>query len=348
MATPTYASKRYYAAGAKKGAEWGTAVALGATNGLLILNDGGLGLKQSYQGYDAIDQIMTMDGDLGPSEAIDFNPEFALQYEMGALGSLIAGLFGTAGTPATLTTGAYAHTFQTADSVTNFFTVAREWPGVIWEVPSAMPYKLSLKLGNARIMATLGMRGNTLTSASGTNGATQMDAITYASRATRVHFSQGVFLMNTQAGGALSGTTDTLEVSDFEIDYERAIDAVQIAGGSYIALPREGASPKVTVKLTLPRASATNLGYLTSFTGMTAQKMTVTFTGAVITGAYSYGFQLGFPRLKFMAPPEPSTDDVIKTVLTFQAEEAAAAPTGMSYTRPYAVVTNARSSDYLA
>lgn len=313
-----------------------------------MTGDGGLARKQVYQGYDAVDQVMLMDGDMGPVDAIDFGPDFALQYEMGAIGRLTAGLFGTAGTPATLVSGAYKHTFQWADSGSHFFTFACERPGKIWEVASAVPMGLNIKLANARLAGSLKLRGNTLINDSAVNTLTQMDALTYASRASRVHFLHGAFLMNTQAGGALAAPTDVIEVSDMEFDFARDYDAVHVAGATNISQPKEGKAPKITVKITIPRASATNLAYFDSFTAMTAFKMTAVFTGVIIGAtAYYYSITFGFPRLKLTAPPAAPLEDIIKCALAFEAEEAAAAPTGMTYTRPYMEVQNAQATDYL-
>lgn len=99
MTTPTYPSKRFYAAGAKKGTDWGTAVALGAGCGISIENDGNPSLKQPYNSHDDIDAVMPLDGDLGSIGAIDFSPDFAERYDPGPLGSMIAALFGTCPVP---------------------------------------------------------------------------------------------------------------------------------------------------------------------------------------------------------------------------------------------------------
>ena len=93
MPTPVYPSSRFYAAGLAKGTTWGTAAATGAAKGALIIKDGGLALKQKYISNEDLDQIMIKGGTLGPVEAIDFDPEFAMRYDLGLLGSLIAALF---------------------------------------------------------------------------------------------------------------------------------------------------------------------------------------------------------------------------------------------------------------
>lgn len=349
MATPTYPSKRYFAAGTKRGTVWGTAVALGALDGILMMGDSGLALNQKYEQYPAIDQIMAMDGMLGINEAPEFTPALNLQYEMGAWGRWLAALFGTAGAPTIQGAGpAYKHVFQWADSVTHFFTYAEERPGKIWEVASAMPYKLNLKLSGAQIAAGLTLRGNTVIDDSAVNAATEMDALTYSSRAGFVHFTHGSFLLNTQAGGALSSPTDLIEVSDFEVNLERSIDNVHVAGAVNIIEPKEGEFPKASLKITIPRASSTNLTYFTTFKALTPMKGLLSFVGPLIASTYYYTFSLFMPRLRFVGPPDAKLDGIIKNELLFEMEQAASAPTGMTYARPYLEITNIQTTDYLA
>src|SRR3972149_6259327 len=113
MATPTYPSRRYYAAATKRGTTWGTAVALGATNGILMLGDSGMKRSQDYEQYPAIDQIIPKDGLLGPNKAVEFTPPINMQYELGPVGGWLAAIFGTAGAPAQQgATAAYKHIFQ--------------------------------------------------------------------------------------------------------------------------------------------------------------------------------------------------------------------------------------------
>ena len=210
-----------------------------------------------------------------------------------------------------------------------------------------MPYKLNLKLSGAQIAAGLTLRGNTLIDDSGVNGATQVDALTYAERGKFVHFTHGLFLMNSGAG-ALADPTDKVDISDFELNLERSIDSVHVAGATNVILPKEGDFPKNTLKITLPRASDTNAAYFTSFKALTAQKASLVFTGSLLNATYYYTFALYLPRIRFSGPPDMKLDGIIKNELTFEIEQASAAPTGMSYARPYLEVINIATTDYLA
>lgn len=350
MATPTGARSGLYAVAFKKAATWGTAVALGAGNGILRrLGDSGLRRNQKYEPYPAVDQIMNQGGSLGQIDPSEITPPYDLQYEMGAWGTALAMFFGTAGAPTQQSgTAGYKHVFQWADAVSLFGTYAEERPGKIWEVPSAMPYKLNLKSSGSKIDAALTLRGNLAKDDSSTNGATQMDAVTYASRSGFVRFIEGKFLMNTQAGAGLADPTDKLDVSAFDVSLERPIDAVHVLGSDNIVLPVEDGAPKNQLKITLPRGTSANLAYMTNFTAGTTMKASLVFTGALISGAVYYVFGVYFPRLVFAGPPDAKLEGVIKNDLIFDIEEAAAAPTGMSYARPYLEVINLQTTDYLA
>jgi len=349
LATPTYASRRYFACGANQGANWGTATAVGANDGILVLDDGGFSLVQTYEPYPAIDQIMAQSGDLGLIGPCDFSPPIWLQYEMGAWGGWLAALYGTEATANN--NNAITHTFTWANAVEKFFTVVQERPGKIWECASAMPYKLSIKPDGSHISAVATLRGNTIIDTSVVNTATKVDALTYESRANFVNLTHGEFLMATGTG-ALTANNDTVVLSDFEISIERGIDGQHVLGSTTIASPIEGAMPTSQLKLTLPRASSTNVGYLTQFLAGTAFHATLAFTGGVIAGSNNAEnttqFTFGFPRLVLKNTPDVKLEDVIRTGLTFDIEEAAAAPTGMTSARPYCIVRNGRAKNYLA
>jgi len=347
MATPTAASKRFYCAGGTKGADWGTALATGAGKGLLITKSG-LGLKQKYVPNEEIDQIMVKGGSIGPQDAPDWPLDFFMRYSPGLLGSYIASLFGIAGAPAAGGATSKVHTFKWADAYSNFFTHVEERPGKIWEVPSAVPYKLSFKFASGFLMATLSLRGSTLTDASAVNTATQMDAITYVDTSNRVKFLPTIW-MNAEGGAALQAS-DAIVATEIDIDYERPIDSIPAVALDGIGEPKEPGFSKITVKLKLPRATAANVAYLsTLFQAIAAQKMSMTFTGALIEAGHYYQLVLGFTRLLVQEPPAVPLEDMISTSLVFEAQESAAAPTGMTgHVRPFMTLENLATTDYLA
>lgn len=351
MATPTGSSSRYYNAAIVQGSTWGTAAAVGAGNGILVPNDGNPMPKLTYSPTDAIGQVIPKDGDFGAEEACEFEIPFdgkcGLQYAPGGIGSVIAGLFGTSAAPDQQeATAAYEHVFTWADEMTDFFTFATERPGAIREVPSFVPKKLTLKVGDGKVQGSIAVIGNRCIADSAVNGATQLDAVTPETTGNFVLAQTGVLRINAQSGGGLA-SGDALEVADFTIELERNITAKMVLGGTYVSLPREGL-PKFSVKLTLPWATAAAMAYETTFRAKTAQKMDIIFTGGTAAGAYNYTFGLYFPRLKFVEAPNAPLEEIMKADLTFIGEEAAAAPTGMTSTRPYIKLINLRTTNYLA
>jgi len=349
LATPTYASKRYFCCAANQGANWGTATAVNANDGILALDDGGFAHVQTYDPYPAVDQIMAKSGDLGLIGPCDFSPPVWLQYEPGAWGGWLAALYGTEATANS--NNAITHTFTWANAVTKFFTVVQERPGKIWECASAMPFKLVISPDGSHIKAVATLRGNTIIDTSVVNTDTEVANVSYVSTANFVNFTHGEFLM-ASGSGQLTANNDSVTISDFEISIERAVDSVHVVGATAIASPIEGAMPTGQLKVTLPRASATNVGYMANFVAKDPMHATLTFTGGVIANSNDANNTtkviFGFPRLVFKNPPDAKLEDVIKTELTFDIEEAAAAPTGMNSARPYCIVRNGQTSNYTA
>jgi len=347
MATPTVPEARLMAFAIKKGADWGTAVALGATFGALLESDGGLNRTQPYLPAMEADTPFVLEGDLGPINPITFAPEFTMRYDPGGLGIAMASFFGTAGTPVTATAGVYQHTLQWADEIYgNFITFGTERTAKIFEVASAKPISLDLNVAKGLIKGNMAFIGNTLINTSAINTLTQMDAITYADRGNRIKFTETTVKMNDQTGGnAVSETA--LEVSGLSIHFERPHDNPHKAGSASIIEPAENGHPIITVDLQFPRENTTNMAYFaTDFIGEVEKKMLINFQGEIFSGAYTYYWDLYFPRLRVINAPS-TYEAVLKNGLQLQAEEASAAPTGMSYARPYLFMENARALDYL-
>lgn len=355
MATPTGPERRLLAAGLCKGSVWGTAVALGATFGLNCKAVSGFNRSQDLLVAAEIDNPLPFSGSLDSIKPIDFTITTDMLYAPGRLGTGIAQLFGTAGAPAGPTdTSAYTHTFQWADGIVGVFsTVALEMPGKIWEIASAKPIEWSLKSsGGGFVQSELKMRGNTLIDSSAINTLTQMDALTYDDRGSmgRVTFKQQAVYMNGQAVATDVLSTSALNAMGVEVSFKRqGFDGVVPAGASSILEPAEGGYPDIRVKLDFAHFDAANAAYLATAIAETTQKMAIRYTGLVLAGASTAYHQitLYFPRLR-MLMPEASFDEIVKNGVELVAEEASAAPTGMSYVRPYMTLVNKRTTDYLA
>lgn len=347
MTTPSIAQKRLLAAGAKKSAQtWGTAEALGAGYGMLIDSDGGLVRNQTYHPAREADTVMPEEGDLGPIDAVDFTPEFFLRYDPGAIGILLAQLFGTAGSPAAAGNG-WRHTFQWAEeNYGEFCTFAVERRSKIFEVPSAKPYSFDLSIADGFVRGSIGLRGNTLVNTGTENEAAEMDALTYADRGRRIKFSELLAYLTYQTNASNPDQTTAIEISDISMHFERPHDAIHPAGSESIIEPMENEFGASTMTLTFPRMNTINDPYFAEFIAETEKKACMWFHGPVLQGAQLYEFDFYFPRLRVINVDYPF-DEVIPCTMTLAIEKAATY-TGFLSPYPYIRPVNLRTTDYLA
>lgn len=350
MATPTGPERRFLAAGARKAVTWRTAIALGAGYGLNCKSISGFNPSRDLLVAQEVDSPLPFSGALNVYKAQDFTITSDMLYSPGSLGTLIALLFGTAGTPSTIDTTGRVHTLQWANGYAGFGTIAVEMPGIIFECPSAVPMEWSLKsAAGGFVQSELKMRGNKIIDTSATNTATQMDALTYDERTNHIKYEVQNVKMNAQSAGDVTGAT-AFEVTNVEVSYKRTgHDGVAVSGYSDINQPAEGGYPDIRVKLKWPHMDANNRTLLATAIAETTQKMLISYTHNVLAGSTTeyYSMKLYFPRLRLLCP-EASWEEIVSYGVEFIAEEATAAPTGMSYTRPYVVLTNKRTTDYLA
>jgi hypothetical protein len=354
MATPTGPERRFLAAGARKATAWRTALALGATYGLNCKSISGFNPVRDTLVAAEIDNPLPFSGALDVYKPVDFTIGTDMLYSPGMLGMLIAQFFGTAGAPAVTDTTAQTHTLQWADSNWGkFATVAVEMPGIIWECPSAKGMEWSLKSSEGGfVQSEMKLRGTRVIDDSAVNTLTQMDALTYDDRGAmgRVMFGDMNVYMNGQAVATDVLSTTRIEASGAEATYKRTgYDGVVAAGFSDSQEPAEGGYPDIRVKLSFAHMDAVNKLFLAVAISEVTQKIAIRFTGKVLAGAATvyHALTLYFPRMRMLCP-EASFDDIVKLGVELIAEEAAAAPTGMSYVRPYVTICNKRTTDYLA
>ena len=352
MATPTGPERRFLAAGLRKATTWRTAVATGANYGLNCKAISGFNPSRDLIVAQEVDSPLPFSGALNIYKSQDFTITSDMLYSPGALGTGIATLFGTAGAPAGPSdTTAYTHTFQWANSNGGLFnTVAVEFPGIIFECPSAKALEWTLKSSaQGLVQSELKMRGNKIIDSSAVNATTQLDALTYGERDNYVKYEVQNVKMNAQSVGDVTGAT-ALEVSNVEVSYKRTgHDGIAISGFSDIMEPAEGGYPDIRIKLKFPHMDAVSKLFLATAVAETTQKMLIKYTHNILAGAATvyYSMSLYFPRLRMLCP-EASWDDIVSLGLELIAEEASAAPTGMTYTRPYVQLVNKKSADYLA
>lgn len=354
MATPTQPLTKLHARGAKKGSEWGAAVALGAGDEIKLLGNSGLQppvypLIQAKESNTPFVKV----SHLGLQDPVDFNPKAIMRYENGRLNTLLAMVFGTAGAPSLLGTTAYKHVFQWADDIAGLFaTWVEERAGKIYEVPSAKVYKVDFGFEDGELKITLGLRGDTCKDDSSINTATQIDALTIPASmlGTEITFKQAVVKMNAESGGDV-GSETALVLEDFSWSFERPVEGGQhVAGSDTIIEPQledVDGHEAVSVKLVFPRMISSNAAFFSTYKAGTTQKALIQFTGALIEATYYYNLSFFYPRLKIKAPSFDA-EAIVKAGLELAAEEAASNPTGMDHTRPYVEIVNTETADYLA
>jgi hypothetical protein len=354
MATPTTAEARLYSVGYKKGSSWGTEVALDAASELLVLKDGDLAttLKQDMLQLKESNNTFLRSIVAGAITGCDVTPELYVRYEMGALGTIMAQELGTAGAPAT-SSALHLHTFQWATSTAGLFgTYAAEYPGKIFSVPSAKPYKFVIGLEDGILKATPTLRGSSVIDNSAVNGATQMDALTGVDQGPLVKFSENTkcWLATHDHADAMAAT-EAVAISGFEITYQRGLESSKPQNGAAsLAESGEEDFPDIRVKLDLV-FDANNSLFFDDFQDGTAWQLILEFTGPHlgVTGEHGVlGFY--FPKLLVAAVPDTKKAGMVKTTVEFIAVTSEVAlPVGMTtYHVPYVLLTNERSTDYLA
>ena len=349
MATPTASEERFYTVAAKKASAWRTAVAVGATNGILVDSDGSPKAEREYVPYEDMDSPFPLGGNLLDFKAVDFSPSGIARYDAGQLWTFLAELMGTAGTPATVG-GAKLHTLQMADVTDGLFsTFVSEYPGTIHEVPTAKPIGISFSIANGMLKWTLKLRGTKVTDASSMNAATQVDAVTYVDKGNRVAFNELVVMMNAQGGAALTSPTDVLSgLNGITIDIDRKLDSIMTAGNDSIDEPKGDGQPEVKVKISYARNSSGDGGGIAAFNAGTTYKGSFVFTGGVAGATDHYYMSFVFPRLVLSPVMEKKKGKVITSDVHFIAQAVASAPTGMTLLRPNILIQNLQSTDYLA
>ncbi len=333
----------------KKAAAWGTPVACGANDGVLLTGDS---LKRAIESHldDSLGQPFVTGRDQGEIKA-EGGLEAYLRYD--SLDLLIALAMGATGGAPTQqgATAAYAQKFTLADGLDGLFaTLAVNKQVNVFEYPSAKITGFTIKgeMGKP-VEVSFGVLADDEDPASATNDLTSFANVTYAETANRVLMSQGVFRLNDESGAALASPTDDIYPSAFELSLKRNLKGSYVAGGAdKIDEPANEGLPEVTLKLTFPRYTATT--FLTALGSDTRKKMDIVFTGALIESTYNREFKLRFPHLALVNAEAATAEGQIVHPLEFSCLATDTAPSGMTgILKPFeADVINKRSTDVLA
>lgn len=343
------------AAAIVQGSTWGTAVAVGAGDGIRILTEsitgGPAALPRETVGLQWGDVF-----DTGSEE--HQGPMTGNLYYGANCGLLLALIFGTSGSPTQTppSTGtSYLHSVTLDDALAEFVTlcIAKRPSQKWWEYASAIGMELRIRgEGNGRVTWELTLIPSALDRDSSTNTTTQTDAVTVPSIEGAVRFKDGLFRINAQAGGAL-GSSDETDIASFELVIRRDMARDFLADGTtFVALPCE--QGPCEVMLTVSTRSYDAETWKTAWGAGTEYKADLKFTGTGLdggSGADPY-YEFEFPRLVVAEDPQASIGGRgrITHTITFKCIKAASAPTGMSgVTQPVELnVMDKVSSAYLS
>ncbi len=332
----------------KKASVWGTPVACGAGDGILLTGDS---LKRRIENIPVKDLGVAFvrdreQGKVTVAEVLNAN----LRYE-GLDLALALCMGATGGAPAQQgATAAYAQTFTIADIIDGLFgTLAVNKVVNVFEYPSVKVEGFTIKgeMGGP-VSVDFDVAADDEVEDSATNSLASFANVTYRDMSNVVLMSQGVFRINDQAAAAL-GPGDVINVSAFELAFRRKNDRVFVTGGgNRISEPLREEEPEITLKLTFPRYTST--AYIGDLGADTRKKMDITFTGRAIEGAYNYQFRFQLPHLAILNADAATEKEQIKHPLELAAMAAASAPAGMTgITKPFQLdIVNKQSADVLA
>ncbi len=330
-----------------KAATWGTAVACGANNGILILPPT---VKQSREDYvdDSLGLYFPQDSDPGEVKAEGDLPAYLRYDSLDLLIAIVAGA--TGGAPVQQgATAAYAQNFPLQDSLDGLFaTLAFNKKINVEEYPSIKltGFTIEGEVGQPVKITFHGIASDR--AINGVNDLTTFNNVTYFETKSRVLFNQGVFRMNDQSGAGLGGG-DIIYPNSFSLTFKRAMAGVYGAGGTFdiIDEPTNDDMPELKLALGFPRY--TSEAYFTDWDNKTEKKADITFTGAEIATPYNRQFKIEFPNLKFSDVDAPIEKGIVKHPVELNVLGVSAAPTGMTITTPFEIsVINRQTADVLA
>ncbi len=336
-------------AAARKASVWGTPVACGEGDGVLV-RPHTLKKERPSQPDDSLGLYFPSASDAGEIKVEGDLPAY-LRYD--GLDLMLALAMGrTAGAPLQQeTTAAYAQTLSLAEHNDGLFcTFAQDNRVNIDEFPGVKLTGFTLRGEVGRpLEVSFGCVANDRVTDSTTNTQATFAGVTYFETANRVLMSQGVVRMNDQGGAAL-GAGDEIHPSSFELTFRRKMAGVYAAGGSpdTVDEPTNDGMPEVTLRLEFPRYGSRQ--YFEDWDAAAAKKLDMTFTGATIEGAYKRTFTLSFPNLKIAGAELPITEGILRHPVKFVCLGCDVAPSGMAgVTKPFQVdLVNRQSADVLA
>lgn len=328
---------------------WGTssavATAVGAGDGHYVRDDLNVQLKQTYVKDDTQAQHFIGSVQVSQTEAIESAVPLYLHYCDVFLNPLWALAFGTGGTSPTQlgATTAYTNTFEPATNKTGLYaSIVRDKVQMVSEIPGVKFTGFTLKSGeNGRLELDFQFIGDTEKSDSTINTSTQVSALTYPTLGLRAFFSDLVFRLNSQSGGALAGS-DAVKITSITVTFKQPLDMKHVGGQRVLIEPEENAIPECTIDVTFARYDSSSHAFFAAHRDASRYKGDITITGPIITGSTAYALLFQFPNLVVPEYKAPIPGNAAQSAPTakFDALSTTAAPTGMTgVTKPIRLVT---------
>lgn len=332
-------------AAAKKAGTWGTAVACGANDAVMILSEG-IKKRQSNELDRSAGQSFFLTADRG-NIVVDGDLSAYLRYD--GLTMLLAMAMGTAGSPAQQgSTAAYKHVLQLATALDGkFCTLAIDKKVSIHECPSLKVLGFTIRGEAGKPCEVLFHTVADDLVVPGTVN-TASTSWTHRDRSNRILFDQVVCRINDQSGSAL-GAGDKVRPASFELAVRRRLKGEYLAEGSKrIDEPVNDDLPEISLSLRFP--NYTSNAWWSALSGDTRKKCDLTFTGTQIQSPYSYTLGLILPHLALReTDSQVEGPGKLPNPVTFDVLEASSAPAGMSYAKPVTIeLTNKQNTDPLA
>ncbi len=321
-------SGRETVAGLVQGVAWGTAVAHGALEGLL-LKTWGITPTREFNKDDSLGQGFIINQDKGKQSAAGA-PTAYLRYR--GLELFIALLMGNATVSAELTAsqGDYRHDLKlTPATFGKFATLAANLKSdKRHEVPSAkiIGITITAETGNPVEVAfdILGndvVTGSALVASTVTIPDTGNRVISDANHSLRINAQSG-------AGLATDGSDDVL-ATKCVLTIKRSPEGEWVKGSIGMDEPDGGAHPEITLAVTLPRYDVDT--WYDAWVAETAQKARWKFTGAQIGTGELRTFEVWLPNMKLVeAEPDFTGPGKIPQELLFNVFDVTVAPTGFT------------------
>lgn len=213
--------------------------------------------------------------------------------------------------------------------------------------------KLSGSAPPSYIKETITLLAEDLKTTGTTNSYATVGAVTQSDAELVVFDPTSEFLINTQSGGALASPTDRINITGFEVEWNRPQQHAREAKGSAgnttpTATNDVPFSCMLTVTFRSLQDSASQ--FLAAYGATTEYKASITNTGTVLSGSNYKQVILNFPRLKVVEGPDFAIANAGNNEFTvkFMALIAASNPTGMIDVYPNIIMKNGRSTAWSA